>query len=161
MKLWNPRGDNRQPGITWGQRVGEPGCEYLRRWVFNFGPVGSIRVHHWTGSDDDRALHDHPWWFLTFVLKGGYTDVSSTTPVALDSMIEDRHVYAGIVHDHLRAPVVRYRPALHAHTVQVDEGGCWTVMLTGPWERDWGFYTREGWVRMRRYFKRYGHHPCD
>jgi hypothetical protein len=151
VKLWNPRGDNRQPGITWGQRVGEPGCEYLRRWVFNFGPVGSIRVHHWTGSDDDRALHDHPWPFVTFVFRGGYTDVSE----------QPRWTYDRTRADHVRAPAVRYRPALHAHTVQVDPGGAWTLMFTGPWERDWGFYTADGWLRMRRYFKRYGHHPCD
>lgn len=147
MKLLNQRGDNRTPGITWGQRVGEPGCEYLRRWVLNFGKLGSIRLHHWTGSDDDRALHDHPWWFVTLVLQGGYTDITETDG--------ERHA------DHVRAPAVRFRPALHAHTVQVDCDGAWTLLITGPVSRDWGFYTPGGWKRMRRYFREHGHHPCS
>src|SRR4051794_8190093 len=152
MKLLNQRGDNRQAGVTWGQRVGNDECPYLRRWVFNFGP-GSLRVHHWYAGDDPRSLHDHPWWFLTVVVKGGYTDISSTKPGSAR-----REFYS---YDDLRAPAVRFRPALHAHTVSVHEGGCWTVMLTGRHMRDWGFYTREGWLRMRAYFREHGHHPCE
>src|ERR1700733_7651031 len=42
---------------------------YVRRWYLET-PFGSIRVHHWLHSDDDRAFHDHPWWFWTLVLRG-------------------------------------------------------------------------------------------
>lgn len=143
----NERGDNRKPGITWGQRVGETECPYLRRWILNFG-LGSIRVHHWIASDDPRALHDHPWWFLTFVVRGGYLDVSE---------------YADGTprYDHLTEGSVRYRPALHKHTVLVEPGGCWTIMLTGRHSRDWGFWVNGQWKRMRRFFREHGHHQCD
>lgn len=177
----NENGDNRKPGITWGQRIGQPECPYLRRWVFNFYPAGSIRVHHWTGSDDPRALHDHPWWFLTFVMAGGYTDVSEprdhmNTPgicpwcggSGTDSAYDDELLCVPCdgtgryrVYDDLRAGSVRLRPALHAHTVQVHPGGCWTIMLTGRHSRDWGFWVGTEWKRMRRYFKEHGHHHCD
>lgn len=164
----NQRGDNRTPGITWGQRLGEPGCEYLRRWVLNLGKLGSIRVHHWTGSDDDRALHDHPWWFVTIVLQGGYTDVSACTVCGGSGQFHP-HLPMGCppckgtgrAYEHVRAPAIRFRRALHAHTVKVDCDGAWTLMLCGPVSRDWGFYTSEGWKRMRRYFKDHGHHPCS
>lgn len=140
-------------GVTWGQRLGRASCPYLRRWVFNFGPAGSVRVHHWTASDDPRALHDHAWWFLTLVIKGGYTDATVNPP---DEAWEK---YVGM--DHLHAGSVRYRSAYHAHSVIVDPGGCWTVMLTGPVSRDWGFWVDGTWMRMRKYFKLHGDHPCD
>lgn len=148
----NDRGDNRKAGVTWGQWIGRDECPYMRRWVFNFG-LGSLRVHHWYKSDDDRHLHDHPWWFVTVVLKGGYTDVSAADGF-LDAEATRRY-------DHLSAGSVRFRRALHAHTVQVDPGGCWTIMLTGRHSRDWGFYVGGAWKRMRAYFRDHGHHPCE
>lgn len=185
-KVINTEGDNRKAGITWGQRCGLPECSYLRRWVFNFG-VGSVRVHHWTGSDDSRHLHDHSWWFLTVVVRGGYTDVT----IPKDHCVKcgqfdswayfhnefiDRHNeftspfirecracgwWFPAKQDHLRAPAIRFRPALHEHTVQVDPGGAWTIMLTGRPLRDWGFKVGDIWKRQRKYFREHGHHPCD
>src|SRR5688572_29522991 len=107
--------------IQWGQRLGRPECPYMRRWVISLW-LFSIRIHHWSSGDDPRAFHDHPWWFLTLVLKGGYIDVSPAG--------EDR----------LTVGSIRFRPARHRHTVDVNDGGCWTLMLTGPeWHR-WGFW---------------------
>jgi hypothetical protein len=100
-------------------------------------------VHHWLGSDDDRAFHDHPWWFLTFVVKGGYTD---KTPDG-DEI--------------LRAPAIRFRPALHQHTVTYMPGGAWTVLVTGPKARTWGFWKDGKFRKANRWFYRFGHHPCD
>lgn len=141
----NGRGDNRRTGVTWGQWLGDPACPYLRRWVLNVAHVGSLRVHHWHGSDDPRYLHDHGWWFVTLVLKGGYADVQQASSIM----------------DVLRPGSVRFRAATHTHSVQVAPGGCWTIMLTGPVSRDWGFWVDGTWMRMRRFFREYGHHPCD
>jgi hypothetical protein len=38
----------------------------------------------------------------------------------------------------MSAGTVAYRKAEHQHTVQVDEGGCWTLLFTGPERRVWG-----------------------
>src|SRR4051812_2647930 len=112
--LWNPRGDNRTTGVTWGQRLGEPTCPYLRRWVLNISRVGSIRLHHWYSSDDPRALHDHAWWFLTLVLKGGYYDVTGE-----QLWTENGVLVQDYDHDRLRVGSVRHRAAHHAHSVVV------------------------------------------
>jgi hypothetical protein len=77
------------------------------------------------------------------VLRGGYTDVTESG------------------RDHLRVGSVRFRPANHVHSVLIDPGGARTLLLTGRPLRDWGFWTPSGWLRMRRYFREYGHHPCD
>src|SRR5690349_7894728 len=83
--------------LKWAERLGIPSCPYVIRWRAETR-WGSIRLHHWLGPDDDRAFHDHPWWFVTLVLRGGYTDWNPTGK------------------QHLRAGSIRYRPALHQHT---------------------------------------------
>ena len=130
------------PTFTWREPLGLPGCPYVIRWKIEAGSW-SIRLHHWLGPDDDRAFHDHPWWFTTLVLRGGYTDASP----------------AG--REHLQAGSVRYRPALHQHTVFPDPGGAWTVIVTGRKVRPWGFWQAGKFVKANKWFASRGHHPCD
>lgn len=127
--------------LVLGQRLGDPTCPYLIRWVWST-PFGSLRLHHWLSSDDARNFHDHPWWFVTFVLRGGYVDVS---PAGEDRCAAGR---------------VCYRPALHQHTVRVDAGGCWTFLITGPEHRFWGFWVKSKFKKANKYFLEHGHHPC-
>src|SRR4051794_15603879 len=82
--------------IIWGQRLGKPECPYMRRWVLNFYWF-SIRLHHWYSSDDQRYPHDHPWWFVSMVLSGGYMDVTE---------VGEELVNQGWI---------TYRPACHKH----------------------------------------------
>lgn len=139
-------GSNPSPGTRFqlhlNEKLGLDTCPYLIRWRFE-SPWGSIRLHHWLAQDDPRHRHDHPWNFITFVLKGGYTDLSPNG----DS--------------HLRAPAVQYRAAEHQHTVVPDEGGAWTVIITGPKIRRWGFWVNGKFKSNVKYFWKFGHHPCD
>src|SRR5262245_9881749 len=127
--------------FTWNEPLGRPECPYLRRWALNFG-LFSMRVHHWYSSDDHRAFHDHPWWFVTLVLRGGYTDVS---PAGRERMTPGK---------------VRFRPAIHRHTTEVDSGGCWSLLLTGRQKRRWGFWVNGKFKKSNKYFLEHGHHPC-
>lgn len=115
---------------------------YVRRWYIETRWF-SVRIHHWLHSDDDRNFHDHPWWFLTFVLQGGYKDF---TPSGVEE---------------LRAGMLRYRPALHRHTVKVNSGGCWTILVTGPKVRKWGFWVGRKFRKSNKYFLEWGKHICD
>jgi hypothetical protein len=138
----NPSLRTKKFAVKFGERLGLPTCPYVVRWRVET-PWGSVRVHHWLAPDDDRAPHDHPWGFRTFVLKGGYVDRSPDGD------------------EYLRAPATRYRPATHQHTVFPDPGGCWTIIVTGPKVRNWGFWVKGKFVKMNKYFLTYGHHPCD
>lgn len=117
-------------------------CPHSRRWVLDFGAF-ALRVHRWYGSDDSRAHHDHPHWFLTVCAWGGYTDVSPAC------------------RDHLGPGSVRFRPAAHRHTVEVDPGGALTLLVTGPAVRRWGFWVDGKLVKRDKYFAELGHHPCE
>jgi hypothetical protein len=126
--------------ITWGENLGRVECPYIKRWVFNFH-FFSIRIHHWLHSDDARHFHDHPWWYLTLVLKGGYVDSS---PDGLDI---------------LKMGSIRFRKATHKHSVLIFDPS-WTILLTGPKKRVWGFWVGEKFKRRNKYFFKYGHHSC-
>ena len=115
---------------------------YVRRWYLET-PLFSMRLHHWLHSDDSRNFHDHPWWFITLVLKGEYTDCS---PNGFERM---------------GAGKIAFRPALHKHTVMVDNGGCWTLLLTGPKIRKWGFWVKNKFKKANKYFLEHGVHVCE
>ena len=140
---WRSLARNQPPvQIRWAERLGIPSCPYVVRWMLQT-PLGSLRVHHWLSHDDDRAFHDHPWWFLTVCVRGGYDDVSPH----------------GV--DRLRAGSVRLRHSEHQHTVYPRDGGAWTVMVTGRRRRRWGFWFQGKFVKANKWFARAGHHPCD
>lgn len=128
--------------IRWREPLGMFECPYAYRWVFSLW-LFSIRVHHFIRSDDKRHFHDHAWWFLTLVLKGGYVDVSP----------EGRDV--------LKRFSWRFRKAEHKHYVEVDKDGSWTILVTGPSIRKWGYWVEGKLKRPLKYFYKYGHPPCD
>lgn len=125
--------------IRWAEEVGDPKRPYLKRWVFIFFGF-SLRIHHWTRSDDHRAKHDHAWNFITIVLKGKYYDVGKD---------------GGIMRPF--RPV--FRKYNHKHWVQILKGeDCWTLLLCGRPKNKWAFYPNGNRMRPLRYFSRFGHH---
>lgn len=112
---------------------------YMRRWfVIPRNRVFNIYLHHFLHSDDDRALHDHPWWNVSFLLKGRY--VEHTIP-------------AGGVHHRVeyRAGDLKFRTAKSAHRVELIDGPCWSLFITGPIIRDWGFHCQHGWRHWKEF----------
>ncbi len=136
-KRWRIRGE-------WAKPLGNPICPYATRWMI-LSPFGSLRLHHWFGNDDDRAYHDHPWWFWTLILQGSYIDV---TPLGEELLTQGS---------------IRFRPADHAHRVKLPDGvsSCWSFIITGPDTRFWGFWIGSKFRKANKYFSKYGHHPCS
>lgn len=128
--------------FRWREPLGKPECPYTHRTLLNLW-LFSIRVHEWHRSDDKRFMHDHPWPFVTLVLRGSYVDVSP----------------AG--RDRLAAGSIRFRRADHRHYVEVPPNGALTVLFTTLPVRDWGFWVKGKFVRPLRYFGKYGHPLCD
>lgn len=132
----------KKPKVYWGQYLGLRECPYARRWVLD-AVVCSVRVHHFYRSDDPRYKHDHPWWYLTIVLKGYYYDVGEgDTRLVLP----------------LRP---QFRRALRPHYVQPGDNGCWSLVFTGRARRPWGFWVKGKFKKAHRFFFDYGHPPCE
>jgi hypothetical protein len=128
--------------IRWNEPLGKLECPYAYRWVLNLWFI-SFRIHYFIRSDDSRYFHDHGWWFLTFILKGSYVDVSPNG------------------RDELKVGSIRYRKATHKHYVEVLQGGVWTFLITGKSSRNWGFWVNGKFKRPLKYFHKFGHPPCD
>lgn len=107
---------------------------YMERfWLLPYSrlPV-AVRVHHILRSDDDRAFHDHPWPYLTVILRGGYTEVR---PV-----FDRSGLYAGTTSAWRAAGSVLFRGARSWHRLEVPAGvDTWTLFITGPKVQQWGF----------------------
>lgn len=108
--------------------VGKPTDPYLLRWyVIPRNRFLNIYLHHFMRSDDDRALHDHPWWFASLILTGGYRE----------------HRESGVRRRSRGSIAIRNAEA--AHRVELYKP-CWTLIFTGPKIREWGFHCPKGWV---------------
>jgi hypothetical protein len=111
-----------------------------RRYLVPRNQICSIYLHQFLRDDDDRALHDHPWWFVSLILKGGYCEVT-------EGGIKIRNCFS-----------VAFRPALHRHRVVLwrtpksnEAIPCWTLVITGPKKRTWGFWCPKGFVPWREF----------
>lgn len=108
------------------------GTGYLLRWhLIPRNRFFNIYLHKFIGDDDDRALHDHPWWSFSVRLKG--------------QIIE--HEKHGWMIKSARAKRFRFRKADYAHRLSLHKSGkpCWTIFITGPRKREWGFHCPKGW----------------
>jgi hypothetical protein len=112
------------------------GTLYLWRLRVLETPWFGVKLHWIRGADDDRALHDHPWWFVSFVLWGSYEEIVPKTGQPL---------FCGA--DRRRVRWFNRKKATDLHRiVQVSRGGAWTLVVNGPYQRKWGFQTRYGWT---------------
>jgi hypothetical protein len=112
---------------TWWQRV--------------LAVLPGVYLHNFWRSDDDRALHDHPWLFnCSILLQGEY---------------DEHTIERGGIHrrTRLRAGDWRFRWGPAPHRVElIDDRQCWTLFITGPRVRSWGFHCAErGWIHWKAF----------
>jgi hypothetical protein len=126
--------------------IGGTDNPYLRRWfVIPRNPVFNVYLHQFMRSDDDRAHHDHPWLFnASAILREGYIEHT----IAAGGVLVTTPRFAG-------QWKLRWGRAPHRVELVRDDFGlipCWTLFITGPRVREWGFYCMErGWVHWKRF----------
>jgi hypothetical protein len=117
-----------------------PDQVYLRRWRLIQMPLFGLYIHHIFLPDKDRDPHDHPWPFVTMILRGGYDERVYENP--------DRALTHLKIWDQFS--VHRFRTSW-AHQILTIRPNTFTLVLTGRRRRVWGFWTDEGWVRWQDY----------
>lgn len=132
ISLFNCMGRRR---IVYDKVTNEP---YLERYYIflkdrsNF-PF-NIFIHKFLKSDPDD-LHDHPWDYYTFILRGGYWEY---TPEG----------------KFWRRPFsCRHGKAKSLHRIELDKEKpyCWTLFIPCTRKRQWGFVTDDGWINNKDY----------
>jgi|SRR5579859_6280632 len=105
----------------------ERGSPLLIRYFLLRSAILGIYLHKLCRSDEDRALHDHPWTFVSIILTGGYIE---HTPDG------QRRYWPG---------AILYRPAEWQHRLELDRPA-WTLVFRFRRRREWGFHCPGGWV---------------
>lgn len=103
--------------------------DYLVRWIIIGTPYFSIYLHKIATPDSRPVLHDHPWTFVSFILRGGYDEVRL-----------NKHTL------NQYAKSVRFLNIMRrddAHFIQrLHKGPAWTLVFTGRRRRTWGYWRR-------------------
>lgn len=115
----------------WGMRFGLShdlihieGDPYLERWILWAG--GTIRIHKFYRGDQDRALHDHPWSFITFPFQGYH---------------EDYWDGLNVVRRYVAPFRFHFRTAEHRHIVyKTTPGPTYTLFMNWFKRNEWGFW---------------------
>ena len=108
----------------------------LRWWLIPRNRWFNIYLHNMLRDDDPRALHDHPWWNVSIILRGGYWE----------HRLNQKPVWRGP-----GRVVFRRATAAHRLTLAPGSGPSWSLFITGPKVREWGFLCPKGWRHHEEY----------
>lgn len=129
-----------------GHIYGPDGSLYMERYVLFETRWLSCRLHHIAREDRDRHMHDHPWWFISAVLGGGYVEAR---PAAIEPCFDGDVEYS----TQTPRPVgsLAFRRATDRHQITSVMPGTWSLFIYGPVRQWWGFYTPQGKVYWKDY----------
>lgn len=111
--------------------------DYMRRWwLVRYNRRGlAVRVHEILRSDRDPHMHDHPWPFVSVVLRGGYWEWRPRAllgGVPVDSAVRATWHGPGSV-------LFRRHDDWHRLDVDPAVGPAVTLFVTGRYRHTWGF----------------------
>lgn len=147
----------------------------LRRHTIGFGspllertrllqtPWFGLYLHHHHRPDRERHLHDHPWAFVSLILRGRYVEEWAPTEVAArwaashPAVVRmwpnpeeegDRH---GVRHRAWGAGSVHRIHRGEFHRIRLVRPGTVTLLLVGRRRSGWGFATEAGFIPAAEY----------
>lgn len=152
---------------------------YLARWFVIKTKWFGIYIHKFIRSDEDRALHDHPWPFIVIPLWRGYWEHYAVR--VDDEYVQDLVKMNGEPELHIELkrrvwPIlgIRFRRALFRHRVELlnchyegqldieercprcegsGELSAWSFFIRFQREREWGFHPPSGFVTWKEWWK--------
>ena len=120
---------------------------YMNRWyLIPRNDWFNVYLHQFIGSDEDRCLHDHPWWSVSFLLKGNIVECYHQNRKHWEHLPGQINMVRKIIRF---LPYIR--SALHKHRIVLRSDDAWTIFITGPKLREWGFWPRGSWVSWQEY----------
>jgi hypothetical protein len=145
----------------------EDGTPYLIRRYIIKTKLFQVCIHKILQSDPD-CLHDHPWNFISFILRGGYWE--GTTPEQRLDGFELEYFKStykeGVVYyrwfgwlsilkrnaewkHRLKLPK-HINTKISSHKTYKEEP-CTTLVIMFRKKREWGFFTKAGWIPWFKY----------
>lgn len=136
-----------QPGsrwavLKWFTVVDPDGDPFLKRLRIVQTPWFGVYLHFILAKDPDQPLHDHPWNFRSFILRGGYTEL--WRPAETSEINTWRRIWKRWTTHDMRAT--------DAHRITHVEPGTITLVTVSKKHRQWGFHTKtHGWMPWDQY----------
>ena len=128
------------------QEIGPKVSPYMLRWIlWRKEWLGGVYLHIFLEDDDDRALHDHPFPSLSFVLDGTMREVYAEKgyPPQDSRQHSVRMIRKGDI-----VP----RRASFSHRIELLSDTAVTLFVIGPHIREWGFWCPKiGWRHWKEY----------
>ena len=120
--------------LRWRKADQVIGDNYMHRWHLLRKPgVRNLYAHLYLGSDDDRALHDHPWASWSILLWGSLYEVTESGVKRIWPLIP------------------KFRSPEYSHRLILKSGKALTLFYTGKKVREWGFHCPKGWVHWTEF----------
>lgn len=124
------------------------------RWQRFVSRLPNVYLHCFFRGDDDRALHDHPWDWASYLIHGTYAEVTheplQVTGIRMhgaDAAVVDVEPRRLVVTRYFSAGSIRGHRAEFAHRLTLNVGArAWTLFFCGWRRREWGFHCPKGWV---------------
>lgn len=153
---------DREPDVI----IGGTDNPYLYRWhVIPRNKYFNIYLHHFMRSDDDRALHDHPWRSCSILLDGEYIEhtpegafwrrpgafyLRKATAMHRIELFKEQEVVT-TYWDYPEGHSLYGQKYADFHYVDGKELPVWTLFLTGRRTRQWGFDCPQGWRHWKTF----------
>lgn len=107
-------------------------CEgdvYLKRWYLFRQEYLNIYIHKFLRSDEDRALHSHPFNSIIIPIWQGYLE----------------HLWGGKIRRVFPIIGLRFRTGDFRHRVElIEDKTAWSIFIRFKRYQEWGFYPAEG-----------------
>lgn len=124
---------------------------YLSRWFLKRNRFFNLYYHVFTNHDEDRALHDHPYWSLSIILKGSYYEY-----VPHKNLKHFKKTREVIQKERVRGQLI-LRSGSDPHFIKLKQEDknpipAFTLFVTGPRYRKWGFWCKR-WMYYKDFLK--------
>lgn len=113
---------------------------YLTRWRIISTPLASLYLHRIGTPDSRPTLHDHPWSFVSIILRGGYTENRLNLHTRT------------VIRRHIRFVNVMRRDDAHAIMSLHKDRPVWSLLLVGRRRRTWGYWRQVASTSRAQWF---------
>ncbi len=110
----------------WTERLSDH-SQYVVRLTIVEVPWFALCMHFLLRADTWQYAHNHPKWFLSIILRGGYTELRN----GVERQRNHFNFFRGTPND--------------THIITAVKPNTVTLCFMGPKTTEWGFKTRSGW----------------
>lgn len=128
----------------------DPTEVYLTRWRLVQTPWFGVLLHCIRRPDHDRHLHDHPWPFVSIILRGGYVERRARN-VWRATMHAAGHPNRARLRTRRPGSIARMRRGEFHAIEALRAEPTWTLVLAGRRSNGWGYATEHGFVDSDQY----------